>query len=64
MKNIIACDDMEGITGVNTLGHCNPTHPAYQRFRKQMTMDVMRLLKALLLAGLRKFRLQTVIPRG
>lgn len=39
MKLLIACD-MEGITGVATWEHVDPSHAEYQRFRRLMTADV------------------------
>ena len=39
MKILIAVD-MEGITGVVTWNHVDPSHAEYQRFRRLMTQDV------------------------
>lgn len=39
MKLLIAVD-MEGITGVVTWNHVDPSHAEYQRFRRLMTQDV------------------------
>lgn len=39
MKLLIAVD-MEGITGVVTWNHVDPSHTEYQRFRRLMTQDV------------------------
>jgi len=39
MKILIACD-MEGISGVTTWDHVDPSHSEYQRFRRIMTADV------------------------
>lgn len=39
MKLLIAVD-MEGITGVVTWNHVDPSHGEYQRFRRLMTQDV------------------------
>jgi D-amino peptidase len=39
MKLLIACD-MEGISGVATWNHVDPSHAEYQRFRRIMTQDV------------------------
>ncbi len=39
MKILIACD-MEGISGVTSWDHVDPSHAEYQRFRKIMTADV------------------------
>lgn len=56
MKILIACD-MEGITGVTRWEHCDPTHPEYQRFRKQMTMDVNAAVEGAFAGGVEEVQI-------
>lgn len=50
MKLLIAVD-MEGITGVVTWNHVDPSHAEYQRFRRLMTQDVNAAVQGALDAG-------------
>jgi D-amino peptidase len=50
MKLLIAVD-MEGITGVVTWNHVDPSHAEYQRFRRLMTQDVNAAVRGALEAG-------------
>lgn len=50
MKLLIAVD-MEGITGVVTWNHVDPSHAEYQRFRRLMTQDVNAAIRGAAEAG-------------
>jgi len=50
MKLLIAVD-MEGITGVVTWNHVDPSHAEYQRFRRLMTQDVNAAIRGAFLGG-------------
>ena len=50
MKLLIAVD-MEGITGVVTWNHVDPSHAEYQRFRRLMTQDVNAAINGAALGG-------------
>lgn len=50
MKLLIAVD-MEGITGVVTWNHVDPSHAEYQRFRRLMTQDVNAAVRGALEGG-------------
>lgn len=50
MKLLIAVD-MEGITGVVTWNHVDPSHAEYQRFRRLMTQDVNAAIEGAFLGG-------------
>lgn len=50
MKLLIAVD-MEGITGVVTWNHVDPSHAEYQRFRRLMTQDVNAAICGAVLGG-------------
>lgn len=50
MKLLIAVD-MEGITGVVTWNHVDPSHAEYQRFRRLMTQDVNAAIRGAFQGG-------------
>jgi len=50
MKVLISVD-MEGITGVVSQSHTDPTHAEYQRFRKLMTADANAAVEGALAGG-------------
>ncbi len=50
MKVLISVD-MEGITGVVSQSHTNPSHTEYQRFRKLMTADANAAIEGALAGG-------------
>jgi D-amino peptidase len=50
MKLLIAVD-MEGITGVVSWNHVDPSHAEYQRFRRLMTQDVNAAVRGALEGG-------------
>jgi D-amino peptidase len=50
LKILIACD-MEGISGVTTWDHVDPSHSEYQRFRRIMTADVNAAIEGAFTGG-------------
>ena len=54
MKLLIAVD-MEGISGVVSWDHIDPSHPEYQRFRHLMTADVNAAITGAAQAGVTEF---------
>jgi D-amino peptidase len=50
LKILISCD-MEGITGVTSWDHVNPSHAEYQRFRHIMTGDVNSAIEGAFAGG-------------
>jgi D-amino peptidase len=50
MKILIACD-MEGISGVTSWDHVDPSHSEYQRFRRIMTADVNAAIEGAFTGG-------------
>lgn len=59
MKLLIAVD-MEGITGVVSWNHVDPSHPEYQRFRRLMTQDVNAAIRGAFQGGVE----QVVVTDG
>jgi len=50
LKILISCD-MEGITGVTSWDHVDPSHPEYQRFRHLMTGDANAAIEGAISGG-------------